>query len=76
MMSYLKFFLVSSMVIGVAWCSPASNRVVGGHEAVSKQFPHQISLRRDHSHICGGSIISSRYVLTAAHCVVVEGIEA
>uniref|UniRef100_A0A1I8PMZ7 Peptidase S1 domain-containing protein n=2 Tax=Stomoxys calcitrans TaxID=35570 RepID=A0A1I8PMZ7_STOCA len=71
-MSLLKFFLLISCVACVAWANP-TGRVVGGDDAVARQFPYQISLRRDHSHVCGGSIISSRTVLTAAHCVVMEG---
>ncbi|KAH8289576.1 hypothetical protein KR054_007437 [Drosophila jambulina] len=46
-----------------------SPRIVGGTKATAGQFPHQISLRRRGSHLCGGSIISSTYILTAAHCV-------
>lgn len=43
--------------------------MVGGQDATEGQFPHQISLRRNGSHTCGGSIISRNFVLTAAHCV-------
>ncbi|XP_037942605.1 serine protease SP24D-like [Teleopsis dalmanni] len=50
-----------------------SGRIVGGYDALPDQFPHQISLRMNHYHICGGSIISSKYILTAAHCVVETG---
>ncbi|XP_055913324.1 serine protease SP24D-like [Eupeodes corollae] len=52
------------------------SKVVGGKDADIGQFPHQVALFKDGSFTCGGSIISSRYVLTAAHCVVVgNGIE-
>uniref|UniRef100_A0A1L8E6S2 Putative serine protease sp24d-like protein n=1 Tax=Haematobia irritans TaxID=7368 RepID=A0A1L8E6S2_HAEIR len=55
-----------------------SDRVVGGADAEVGQFPHQVSLQRsDGSHTCGGSILNERFILTAAHCVVVgAGVEA
>ena len=54
-----------------------SVRVVGGFNAEIGQFPHQVSLQRsDGSHTCGGSILNERFILTAAHCVVVgNGVE-
>ncbi|XP_055844791.1 serine protease SP24D-like [Episyrphus balteatus] len=53
-----------------------TSRIVGGKDADIGQFPYQIVLYKDGSFTCGGSIISSRYVLTAAHCVVIgDGIE-
>lgn len=44
-------------------------RIVGGRDAEINQFPYQISLRLYNQHICGGSIISKNYIITAAHCV-------
>ena len=70
------YLLLLNVLVGSVLSNPAHSRVLGGNDAVSKQFPHQISLRRDHSHVCGGSIINHRYILTAAHCVVVEGTES
>lgn len=52
-------------------------RIVGGQTARPNQFPHQISIRKKISvngtigwfyHRCGGSIISRRWIITAAHC--------
>ncbi|XP_069970812.1 brachyurin-like [Penaeus vannamei] len=44
-------------------------RIVGGTEAVPHSWPHQVALFVDFLYFCGGSLISSEWVLTAAHCV-------
>uniref|UniRef100_A0A3B5QVI6 Transmembrane serine protease 3 n=1 Tax=Xiphophorus maculatus TaxID=8083 RepID=A0A3B5QVI6_XIPMA len=46
-----------------------NTRVVGGNISKPGQFPWQVSLHFQREHICGGSIITSSWVLTAAHCV-------
>ncbi|CAL4139303.1 unnamed protein product [Meganyctiphanes norvegica] len=52
---------------------PPLGRIIGG-DYVSKEhpWPWQVVLRGRYTktHLCGGSLISSSWVLTAAHCVV------
>lgn len=47
----------------------SNSRIVGGKFAEENQFPHHASITYDEIFICGGSIISSTFILTAAHCV-------
>ena len=45
--------------------------MVGGESALEGQFPWQVALVKDQDpsqQFCGGSLVSSRHVLTAAHC--------
>lgn len=50
--------------------SLVSSRIVGGTDAVEHSWPMMVSVRSRgiNSHICGGTIVSESYVLTAAHC--------
>ncbi|CAG7729852.1 unnamed protein product [Allacma fusca] len=44
-------------------------RIIGGTDALSGEFPHQVQLKYFGDHLCGATLISSFLVLTAAHCV-------
>ena len=49
--------------------NPASmNRIVGGESAGTDTWGWAVSIRSSNGHFCGGSLISSTLVLTAAHC--------
>lgn len=47
-------------------------RIISGHDAQEGQFPHMASLRYRMMpvHACGATIISSRFLLTGAHCCI------
>lgn len=77
----MKVFVATlAAFLAVASAKPAENlmptffptssdpRIVFGEEADKGEFPWQVSVRTS-SHICGGSFISERAVLTAAHCL-------
>uniref|UniRef100_A0A182MWY8 Peptidase S1 domain-containing protein n=1 Tax=Anopheles culicifacies TaxID=139723 RepID=A0A182MWY8_9DIPT len=45
-----------------------NGRIVGGSTVPISQFPYQLSLRQNGNHICGASVISATWALSAAHC--------
>uniref|UniRef100_A0A2K6G0X5 Ovochymase 2 n=1 Tax=Propithecus coquereli TaxID=379532 RepID=A0A2K6G0X5_PROCO len=45
------------------------SRILGGSQVEKGSYPWQVSLKQRQKHICGGTIISPQWVITAAHCV-------
>ncbi|XP_065332045.1 trypsin-1-like [Cloeon dipterum] len=44
-------------------------RVVGGNVTMPNEFPWVVALERRNKFYCGATLISSKHVLTAAHCI-------
>ncbi|XP_051879429.1 chymotrypsin-like elastase family member 2A [Pristis pectinata] len=62
---------------GAIAANPLTGRVVGGQEAKPHSWPWQASLQFAYDfdpdffqHLCGGSLISANWVMTAAQCIV------
>ncbi|XP_044001669.1 chymotrypsin-1-like [Aphidius gifuensis] len=50
-----------------------TKKIVNGKWANIGEFPYMVSIRSGGSHSCGGSILDSTHILTAAHCITDDG---
>lgn len=48
---------------------PFKDKIVGGSVSTPGDWPWMCSMRLSGRHICGGSLINNRWIVTAAHCV-------
>ncbi|XP_064319698.1 trypsin I-P1 [Phalacrocorax carbo] len=67
----MKYILFVTFV-GVAVAFPINaddddDKIVGGYTCAANSVPYQVSLNSGY-HFCGGSLINSQWVLSAAHC--------
>ncbi|KAH6629322.1 trypsin [Boeremia exigua] len=51
------------------WEETNTPQIVGGTVAKAGDYPFMVSMQIDGFHFCGGSLLDSTTVLTAAHCV-------
>ncbi|CAG7835866.1 unnamed protein product [Allacma fusca] len=63
---------------GTCFCgTPLPNKIVGGEQALIKEYPWTVGILRrgflgfggSSKPFCGGTLVNDRYVVTASHCV-------
>lgn len=65
--------IIERPLINISVCAIKTRKlIIGGTKAEPKEFPHMAAIGYDTENgidwQCGGTLISERFVLTAAHC--------
>ncbi|XP_058986529.1 trypsin alpha-like [Musca domestica] len=68
-MQKLIFFALLIFAIFIEENNAKRFRIVNGKNGLIENFPFQLSLRLRTIHICGASVLSDSWAITAAHCV-------
>lgn len=76
--------IAAVFAIGLAPTASAAPRIVGGLPAAADEFPFEVGLKialkntgdDGPDSLCAGSLIAARWVLTVAHCLVTDSIDA
>ncbi|XP_048794854.1 trypsin I-P1 isoform X2 [Lagopus muta] len=66
-MKYLLFVTFVGVAVALPVSDGDDDKIVGGYTCGRSAAPYQVSLNSGY-HFCGGSLISSQWVLSAAHC--------
>ncbi|XP_046429949.1 trypsin-1-like [Neodiprion fabricii] len=69
--------VICALLVTCGLGSPASwrkprlldGRIVGGVDAKIEDHPYQLSFQQYGQHFCGAAMISSKWAITAAHCI-------
>ncbi|XP_047705460.1 serine protease 1 [Prionailurus viverrinus] len=61
------FIFLALLGAAVAFPIDDDDKIVGGYTCPRNSVPYQVSLNSGY-HFCGGSLINSRWVVSAAHC--------
>lgn len=65
----LHTLLIRLLAVAAAAQELSEERIINGESIDIQEVPWQVALNKDFKGYCGGSIMSDRIILTAAHCL-------
>ncbi|RXN31069.1 complement factor D-like protein [Labeo rohita] len=68
-MTIISLLLLASLQPHLTSTAHVDVGIVNGTEAKPHSRPYMVSLQKGCKHVCGGFLISDRFVMTAAHCM-------
>ncbi|MBN3319291.1 GRAK protein, partial [Atractosteus spatula] len=68
MFTWSQFVLDVLYVSAMSLATGSGSEIVGGREVKAHSSPWMVSIQESENHVCGGTLIKSQWVLTAAHC--------
>ncbi|KAL0151328.1 hypothetical protein M9458_053322 [Cirrhinus mrigala] len=67
-MTIISLLLLASLLPHLTFTAHVKVGIVNGTEAKPHSRPYMVSIQENKEHVCGGFLISDKFVLTAAHC--------
>ncbi|KAL0151357.1 hypothetical protein M9458_053351, partial [Cirrhinus mrigala] len=67
-MTIISLLLLASLLPHLTFTAHVNVGIVNGWEAKPHSRPYMVSVQMKDQHICGGFLISDRFVMTAEHC--------
>ncbi|XP_066503518.1 mast cell protease 4-like isoform X1 [Hoplias malabaricus] len=67
-MALISLLLLTALLPNLSHSAGVDVGIINGTEAKPHSRPYMVSLQVNGGHLCGGFLVSQRFVMTAAHC--------
>ncbi|XP_017556884.1 granzyme B(G,H)-like [Pygocentrus nattereri] len=67
-MTLISLFLLAALLPYLSHSASVEVGIVNGTEVKPHSRPYMVSIQKKRKHVCGGFLVSEKFVMTAAHC--------